>query len=68
MQNLPVIAGVEINTDTEGRFNLNALHKASGKRGVTTFAPDSQKHFVCCGHTVCLFLNGTKPKYPLARF
>ncbi|MBW5853316.1 KilA-N domain-containing protein, partial [Yersinia enterocolitica] len=30
MQNLPVIAGVEINTDTEGRFNLNALHKASG--------------------------------------
>lgn len=27
---LPVIAGVEITTDTEGRFNLNALHKASG--------------------------------------
>lgn len=27
---LPVIAGVEINTDQEGRFNLNALHKASG--------------------------------------
>lgn len=27
---LPVqIAGVEINTDNEGRFNLNALHKAS---------------------------------------
>lgn len=28
---LPVIAGVEITTDTEGRFNLNALHKASGE-------------------------------------
>ncbi|MDX7989288.1 KilA-N domain-containing protein [Xenorhabdus sp. 12] len=28
--NLPVIAGVEITTDAEGRFNLNALHKASG--------------------------------------
>ena len=27
---LPVIAGVEITTDVEGRFNLNALHKASG--------------------------------------
>lgn len=27
---LPVIAGVEITTDSEGRFNLNALHKASG--------------------------------------
>lgn len=26
----PVIAGVEITTDTAGRFNLNALHKASG--------------------------------------
>ncbi len=26
----PVIAGVSISTDTEGRFNLNALHKASG--------------------------------------
>ena len=26
---LPVIAGVEITTDAEGRFNLNALHKAS---------------------------------------
>ncbi|WET17004.1 phage antirepressor KilAC domain-containing protein [Yersinia intermedia] len=30
-KSLPVIAGVEINTDTEGRFNLNSLHKASGK-------------------------------------
>lgn len=32
----PVIAGVEITTDEAGRFNLNALHKASGgekKRG-----------------------------------
>ncbi|WP_241624597.1 KilA-N domain-containing protein [Rosenbergiella epipactidis] len=27
---LPVICGVEITTDAEGRFNLNALHKASG--------------------------------------
>lgn len=27
---LPVICGVDINTDAEGRFNLNALHKASG--------------------------------------
>ena len=27
---LPVIAGVEITTDGEGRFNLNSLHKASG--------------------------------------
>ena len=27
---LPVIAGVEITTDSEGRFNLNALHRASG--------------------------------------
>ncbi|WP_334470689.1 KilA-N domain-containing protein [Arsenophonus sp. PmNCSU2021_1] len=35
MQNLanehyPIISGVEITTDSEGRFNLNALHKASG--------------------------------------
>lgn len=29
-ENLPVIAGVEIPTDAVGRFNLNALHKASG--------------------------------------
>ncbi|WP_372834641.1 KilA-N domain-containing protein [Pontibacterium sp.] len=27
---MPVIAGVEITTDAEGRFNLNALHRASG--------------------------------------
>lgn len=27
---LPVICGVEITTDSAGRFNLNALHKASG--------------------------------------
>jgi len=26
----PVIAGVDIHTDSEGRFNLNALHRASG--------------------------------------
>jgi hypothetical protein len=30
MSNLPVIAGVEIFVDSEGRYNLNALHKASG--------------------------------------
>ncbi|MBB8029246.1 KilA-N domain-containing protein [Escherichia coli] len=30
-ENLPVIAGVEIPTDVVGRFNLNALHKASGE-------------------------------------
>ncbi|WP_063657730.1 KilA-N domain-containing protein [Candidatus Arsenophonus triatominarum] len=29
-ENYPIIAGVEITTDSEGRFNLNALHKASG--------------------------------------
>lgn len=28
--NTPVIAGVEITTDGEGRINLNSLHKASG--------------------------------------
>jgi phage antirepressor YoqD-like protein len=28
---IPIIAGVQINTDKEGRFNLNALHKASGQ-------------------------------------
>ena len=27
---IPMIAGVEITTDEAGRFNLNALHKASG--------------------------------------
>ena len=32
MSKLPVIAGVEITTDEQGRFNLNALHKASGGR------------------------------------
>ena len=30
-QVVPMIAGVEITTDSEGRFNLNALHKASGE-------------------------------------
>ena len=29
VSNLPVIAGVVITTDEQGRFNLNALHKAS---------------------------------------
>ncbi|PKB91061.1 hypothetical protein A8A01_03040 [Ewingella americana] len=29
-KSLPVIAGVDITTDAEGRFNLNALHRASG--------------------------------------
>lgn len=28
--NMPMIAGIEITTDEAGRFNLNALHKASG--------------------------------------
>jgi phage antirepressor YoqD-like protein len=32
MSKLPVIAGVVITTDEQGRFNLNALHKASGGR------------------------------------
>jgi len=32
MNNLPVVAGVPVNTDDQGRFNLNALHKASGGR------------------------------------
>lgn len=30
-RNLPVVAGVEITTDDQGRFNLNALHRASGE-------------------------------------
>lgn len=30
-RNLPVVAGVEITTDAQGRFNLNALHRASGE-------------------------------------
>ncbi|MDY7841586.1 phage antirepressor KilAC domain-containing protein [Aeromonas caviae] len=36
LNSMPVIAGVEITTDEAGRFNLNALHQASGgekKRG-----------------------------------
>mgnify|MGYP001805956571 CR=1 FL=1 len=28
---LPVIAGVEITLDSDGRYNLNAIHKASGE-------------------------------------
>lgn len=31
-KSLPVICGIEITTDAAGRFNLNALHKASGGR------------------------------------
>lgn len=30
MSSLPIVAGVTVTTDKEGRFNLNALHKASG--------------------------------------
>lgn len=49
-KSLPVIAGVEINTDTEGRFNLNSLHKASGgdkKNGPTYWlALDSTKSLI----------------------
>lgn len=29
-ENQPVIAGIAITTDTEGRFNLNCLHRSSG--------------------------------------
>lgn len=29
---LPVVAGVEITVDEQGRFNLNAIHAASGKQ------------------------------------
>lgn len=47
---LPVICGVEITTDAEGRFNLNALHKASGgqkKNGPTYWlALDSTKELI----------------------
>ncbi|HDM8081148.1 phage antirepressor KilAC domain-containing protein [Yersinia enterocolitica] len=49
-KSLPVIAGVEINTDSEGRFNLNSLHKASGgdkKNGPTYWlALDSTKSLI----------------------
>ncbi len=30
MNNLPIVAGVIVTTDKDGRFNLNALYKASG--------------------------------------
>lgn len=47
---LPVIAGVQIVTDHEGRFNLNALHKASGglkKNGPSYWlALDSTKELI----------------------
>ena len=32
VEKLPMIAGVEITQDEEGRFNLNALHNASGTK------------------------------------
>jgi hypothetical protein len=37
MNNLPVIAGVEIFVDSEGRYNLNALHKAYEREEGCTF-------------------------------
>jgi len=44
---LPVVAGVEITTDSEGRYNLNALHRASGlgdnKRPSKWLASESAK-------------------------
>ncbi|OIY13601.1 KilA-N domain-containing protein [Citrobacter freundii] len=46
----PVICGVEITTDAEGRFNLNALHRASGgekKNGPTYwFSLDSTTQLI----------------------
>jgi hypothetical protein len=30
-KSLPTVAGIEIPVDSEGRYNLNALHKASGE-------------------------------------
>lgn len=49
-QVVPMIAGVEITTDSEGRFNLNALHKASGlgdhKRPSKWMATDSAKQLI----------------------
>lgn len=38
------------------------------KRGALTYAPVSKKRFGCCGHAACLFSNGTRRKFPLARF
>ncbi|MEQ9721308.1 phage antirepressor KilAC domain-containing protein [Yersinia alsatica] len=47
---VPMIAGIEITTDIDGRFNLNALHRASGreKRDGPTYwlALDSTKVLV----------------------
>lgn len=47
---MPVIAGVEITTDEAGRFNLNALHQASGgekKRGPSYWlALDSTRELI----------------------
>ncbi|WP_312358846.1 phage antirepressor KilAC domain-containing protein [Mixta calida] len=49
-KNTPVICGVEITTDEEGRFNLNALHKASGgdghKRPSKWLATDQAKELI----------------------
>lgn len=38
------------------------------KRGALTYAPVSKKRFGCCSHAACLFSNGTRRKFPLARF
>lgn len=37
------------------------------KHGVPTFAQDSKRRFAYCGHTVCSYSNGMKPKSPLAK-
>lgn len=46
---LPVIAGVEITTDPEGRFNLNALHRASGSA-----KKDGPSYWLALGSTKAL--------------
>ena len=42
MLNLPIIAGIEITTDAQGRFSLNALHKAHLKLN-PEMHPDSKR-------------------------
>lgn len=37
------------------------------KHGVPTFAQDSKRRFAYCGHMVCSYSNGMKPKSPLAK-
>ncbi len=32
-ENLPIVAGITVTTDAIDRFNLNAIHKASGEGG-----------------------------------